>query len=55
MTTIAAVYAQDQIALSKHVEAVVGLRFDSFNADVTNNRTATDFSSDDGLLSPRLG
>ena len=43
------------MALSEHVEAVVGLRFDSFNADVTNNRTATDFSSDDGLVSPRLG
>jgi catecholate siderophore receptor len=55
VTTIAAVYAQDQVALSRHIEAVVGLRFDSFNADVTNNRTATDFSSDDGLLSPRLG
>ena len=55
VTTIASVYAQDQVALSKHVEAVVGLRFDSFNADVTNNRTATDFSSDDGLVSPRLG
>ena len=48
-------YAQDQIALSQRVEAVVGLRFDSFNADVTNNRTATDFTSDDGLLSPRVG
>jgi catecholate siderophore receptor len=55
VTTIAAVYAQDQIALSRHFEAVVGLRFDSFNADVTNNRTATDFSSEDGLVSPRLG
>ena len=55
VTTIASVYAQDQVALSKQVEAVVGLRFDSFNADVTNNRTATDFSSDDGLVSPRLG
>ena len=55
VTTIASVYAQDQVALSEHVEAVVGLRFDSFNADVTNNRTATDFSSDDGLVSPRLG
>ena len=41
VTTIAAAYAQDQIALSERVEAVVGLRFDSFNADVTNNRTAT--------------
>ena len=55
VTTIASVYAQDQVALSQHVEAVVGLRVDSFNADVTNNRTATDFRSDDGLLSPRLG
>jgi catecholate siderophore receptor len=55
VTTIASVYAQDQVALSKHVEALVGLRFDSFNAGVTNNRTATDFSSYDGLLSPRLG
>ena len=54
VTTVASVYAQNQLALSKHVEAVVGLRFDSFNADVTNDRTATDFSSDDGLLSPRL-
>ena len=55
VTTIASVYAQDQVALSGQVEAVVGLRFDSFNADVTNNRTASDFTSDDGLVSPRLG
>ena len=55
ISTVAAVYAQDQIALSERVEAVVGLRFDSFNTDFTNNRTATDFASDDGLLSPRLG
>ena len=55
VTTIASVYAQDQIALSEQIEAVVGLRFDSFNADVTNNRIATEFTSEDGLLSPRLG
>ena len=55
ITTIASVYAQDQVALSEHLEAVVGLRFDSFHADVTNNRTATEFSSHDGLWSPRLG
>ena len=39
VATVAAVYAQDQIALSDRVEAVVGLRFDSFKSDVTNNRT----------------
>lgn len=55
VTTIASVYAQDQLALSRHFEAIVGLRFDSFNADVTNNRTGIDFSSNDGLVSPRLG
>lgn len=55
VTTVAGIYVQDQIAFSKHVEAVVGVRFDSFNADVTNNRTGDDFSGDDGLLSPRLG
>jgi catecholate siderophore receptor len=55
VTTIASAYAQDQIVLSERVEAVVGLRFDSFNADVTNHRTAADFTSDDGLLSPRVG
>ena len=55
VTTIAAIYAQDQVSLSRHIDAVVGLRFDSFRANVTNNRTGTDFSSDDGLVSPRLG
>jgi catecholate siderophore receptor len=55
VTTIASVYAQDQIVLTSRVQAVVGLRFDSFNADLTNNRTATDFTSDDGVLSPRVG
>jgi catecholate siderophore receptor len=55
VTTIAAAYAQDQIALSRHVEAVVGLRFDSFAAEVRNNRTGAEFASHDALLSPRLG
>ena len=55
VATIAAVYAQDQIALSEHVQAVVGLRFDRLATDVKNTRSATDFSSDDNLVSPRLG
>jgi catecholate siderophore receptor len=53
--TVAAVYAQDQIALSRHVQAVIGLRFDSFNVDFTNHRTGVTFTSHDGLLSPRAG
>ena len=42
VANVAAVYVQDQIALSSQVQAIVGLRFDSFDADFTNNRTATD-------------
>ena len=55
VATIAAVYAQDQIALSSRLDVVVGLRFDSFKVDVTNNRSATELSGRDGLLSPRAG
>jgi catecholate siderophore receptor len=52
---IAAVYAQDQIALTDHLQAVIGLRFDSFNVDFNNHRSGTTFTSHDGLLSPRAG
>jgi catecholate siderophore receptor len=55
VATVAAFYAQDQVSLSEHVQAVIGLRFDDFNVHVHNNRTNADFSSHDGYLSPRLG
>ena len=55
VATIAAAFAQDQVTLSERVQAVVGLRFDSFNVDFTNNRTGGTFSSHDALLSPRAG
>ncbi len=53
--TIAAVYVQDQIELSPRVEAVLGLRFDQFDMDFTNNRTGERFETSDDLLSPRAG
>jgi catecholate siderophore receptor len=52
---IAAVYAQDQVELSRHVQAVVGLRLDSFRVDFTNSRTGALFEGDDLLVSPRAG
>jgi catecholate siderophore receptor len=55
VAAVAAVYAQDQVSFGEHVQAVVGLRFESFNMDFRNNRTATDFSSSDELVSPRAG
>jgi catecholate siderophore receptor len=52
---IAALYAQDQMTLSEHFEAVVGVRYDNFQVDFRNNRTGVGLSSDDDLVSPRLG
>jgi catecholate siderophore receptor len=55
LVTVAAAYVQDQLVLSEHLETVVGLRFERFNADVTNDRTATSYTSQDNLASPRVG
>lgn len=52
---VAALYLQDQIALSDRLEAVLGVRFDSFRVNFTNNRSLADFSSSDELWSPRAG
>jgi catecholate siderophore receptor len=51
----AAVYVQDQIEFSPQWLAVIGLRHDSFEVDLHNNRSGKDLSSTDNLLSPRVG
>lgn len=53
--SVAAIYLQDQVTLTDHIQAVVGLRFDSFDVDFDNHRTGATFTSHDGLLSPRAG
>jgi catecholate siderophore receptor len=53
VATVAAVYAQDQIALSRQVQVIAGLRFDHFAVDLTDHRTSAVLTSRDGLLSPR--
>jgi catecholate siderophore receptor len=55
IATVAALYVQDQVSLSNHVQAIAGLRYDSFNVDFLNNRTGASVTSNDDLLSPRLG
>ncbi|MGE3708018.1 MAG: TonB-dependent receptor, partial [Vicinamibacterales bacterium] len=55
VATVAAVYGQDQLRLSRHVQAVVGLRVERFQVDLRNNRTASDLVSSDILVSPRAG
>lgn len=55
VATSAALYVQDQVEVTEHIQAVVGLRYERFNVDFRNNRTAADFESHDNLLSPRVG
>jgi catecholate siderophore receptor len=52
---IYAIYLQDEIALSKQLSLIAGLRLDRFEVDVHNNRTAATFRARDNLLAPRLG
>ena len=55
VATVAAVYAQDQLALSRHLQAVLGLRVDRFDVRLHNNRNGADLASHDDLISPRAG
>lgn len=52
---IVAVYVQDQIEFSPHWQAIVGVRYDSFNLDFENHRDGAQLSRDDDLVSPRAG
>lgn len=54
-TNIGAVYAQDQIELSRYVQVVAGLRFDHFDLQYHNNRNGDDLRRIDNLVSPRVG
>jgi catecholate siderophore receptor len=52
---VAAVYGQDQIELSSHVQVVAGLRFDRFDLQYHNNRNGDTLRRPDHLVSPRAG
>jgi catecholate siderophore receptor len=54
-TSVAAVYAQDQVELSDHLQVVAGLRFDRFDLQYHNNRSGEDLERPDNLVSPRVG
>ena len=55
VATVAAVYAQDQVQLSRYVQAVVGVRYDDLHVAFRNNRTGTDIDTVDRLIAPRAG
>jgi catecholate siderophore receptor len=54
-TQVAALYAQDQIELSSHLQLVAGLRFDRFDLEYRNNRNGDELGRTDDLVSPRAG
>jgi catecholate siderophore receptor len=54
-TNLAAVYAQDQIQLSRYLQVVAGLRFDYFDLQFHNNRNGDNLRRIDRLVSPRAG
>lgn len=53
--TTQAMYVQDQIEIGRHVQAVLGIRFDRLNVDYRNNRNGQRLSRPDNLVSPRAG
>lgn len=50
---LAATYVQDQIEVTKHLQFVVGARFDHFSLDTTDRRSGVTLSREDNLVSPR--
>ena len=54
-TDLAAAYVQDQIEFTRRWQAVVGVRFDSFDLHYHNHRTGEYLGRRDRLASPRAG
>jgi len=50
-----AVYAQNQVEVGSHVQAVLGIRLDRLRLDYTNDRNGQQLSRTDVLASPRAG
>jgi catecholate siderophore receptor len=54
-TNLGAAYLQDQIELSRYFQVVAGVRFDHFDLQYYDNRSAADLRLIDNLVSPRAG
>lgn len=53
--TTRAVYAQHQVEVGPHLQAVLGLRFDRLQTDFRNRRNGQELARTDNLVSPRAG
>jgi catecholate siderophore receptor len=51
----ASVYAQDQLELGAHWQAVLGVRFEQFHTSYRNNRNGQALARTDNMVSPRAG
>ncbi|HKP37309.1 MAG TPA: TonB-dependent siderophore receptor [Pyrinomonadaceae bacterium] len=52
---LGAVYAQDQIELSRYLQVIAGVRYDYFDLQFHNNRTDESLRRIDRMISPRAG
>ncbi|BCT67947.1 TonB-dependent siderophore receptor [Nitrosospira sp. NRS527] len=52
---VVGIYLQDQITLLPQLKAVLGIRYDNFDANFVNNRNGQRIHTNDGLVSPRVG
>jgi catecholate siderophore receptor len=52
---VAAVYVQDQVELTRHLQIVGGVRYDRFTIDFHNNRNSENLTRQDNMISPRAG
>jgi catecholate siderophore receptor len=51
----ASLYAQDQLELGAHWQAVLGVRFEQFHTSYRNNRNGQALARTDNMVSPRAG
>jgi len=49
------IYLQDQMALSEKVNLLIGVRFDKFEQDITNNFSGNTVSQSKSEVNPRIG
>jgi catecholate siderophore receptor len=52
---VLAFYAQNQIALGDHWQAILGVRYDRFDLSFHDNRGTSDLTREDEMVSPRVG
>ncbi|WP_262964158.1 TonB-dependent receptor [Methylobacter psychrophilus] len=55
VATTAAGYVQDQIELTQHWQAIVGVRYDRFDVDFQNKNNGQNITTANNLVSPRGG